>query len=185
MGLLTLRHSVARDQERSGYPGRSLSRTQKIKRTAGPSYTCHAERSEASQRYVVAGGPAAQCPRGAPLCAPDGVLFRRRRARCKRCPPVRTGRGEPVGHGAQILPPGGVRMTQHDMISSFVATQRSRKVMPVVHRHESAGTPFQNGSLILLRKEILHPQEPVSVVRTSLVARGPCACNDYAESCGT
>ena len=68
--LLTPSRSVARDQEQSGYPGRSLSRTQKINRTAGPSYTCHAERSEASQRYV-AEGPAAQYPRGVPLRAPD------------------------------------------------------------------------------------------------------------------
>ena len=33
--------------------------------------------------------------------------------------PARTGPGEPVGHGAQILPPGGVRMTarRYELVS--------------------------------------------------------------------
>ena len=53
--VLTSRRSVARDQKRSGYPGRPVNRAKQIQRTAQPFYTCHAERSEASQRPVVGG----------------------------------------------------------------------------------------------------------------------------------
>ena len=68
----TSRRSVAQDQERSGYPGRPVNHAKQTQRTTGPFYTCHAERSEASQRDVAERPCCSVSARYTPR-APDGT----------------------------------------------------------------------------------------------------------------
>ena len=103
MGLLTSSRSVARDQERISRAVIEPHSKDKAYRRAVLyiSYTCLIHVMLNAVKHLSAMWPRALLLSG------------------HEVHPARTGPGEPVGHGAQILPPGGVRMTarRYDLVS--------------------------------------------------------------------